>query len=91
MDVTDKSDEMASKVFTFAPSKGPGVLPSANTDTELAAVEIFLSDDTVDSIIEMINSYARTKVQMNMPFRRRSMFANWWGVSKSEFTNFWLF
>ena len=71
VDVTDKSDDVASKVFTFAPSKGLGVLPSANTDTELAAVENFLSDDIVDSIIEIINSYVRTQVQMNMPFLKK--------------------
>ena len=68
VNVTDKSDCAASKVFTFALSKGPGVLQISNTDRELAAVENCLSDAVVDSTIKIGNTYARIKVQMKMPF-----------------------
>ena len=85
VDVTDSSNDATTSSFDFIPSRTPGVQPHVASDKELDSLEELLSSDVVDFVVDMINDYAKIKVQINRPFRRRSTLANWQDITKGEF------
>ena len=49
---------------------------------------LLLSDDLLDYLVDMINSFAEYRISISLPAKKRSMFYNWQPVDKYEMLKF---
>ena len=50
--------------------------------------QLVWDENVVDELVSMVNEYGGRKKQMNMPSRRRSLFAKWTDISAAEMMKF---
>lgn len=71
--------------FRFAPSAKSGVQANLTPQsTPLDCYSTLLSDDLIEDLVEAINDFARLKVALNTPARKRSVYGSWKEVTKHE-------
>ena len=64
--------------FRFIPAKKTGVCADITSNsTPLDCLFTLLTDDVMEDIITMVNTYAIHKIQLNSPARRRSTYNDW--------------
>ena len=54
----------------------------------IIALDELLSSDVIDSVVQLVNDYAKLKVQKNTPARRRSLYTNWKDMKNVSFWKF---
>ena len=75
--------------FRFIPAKKMGVCADITSNsTPLDCLFTLLTDDIMEDIVIMINTYAIHKIQLNSPARRRSTYNDWKPTNRYELLKF---
>jgi hypothetical protein len=85
-DVTLSKNDTPGLSFEFQPLKNPGVTANLNDNsTPFECLSEYLTDQILDELIQLINDFAKYKIVINNPHKRRSVYGNWKPLEKYEF------